>query len=311
MDWQSGRGSRRNRIRKEPEGRNPLVLVLIVVVLMVGAIVLGYLISQAILPMFVTITPAQPSVSVSEPSLPSGSSLVSLPSTEASSEAVSEPSSQASSEVVDDPESEPSEEESEPSQDPSEEQTTPETPPVGNNYLAQLPVLSYYRVQVASGASNDAATAVMNELIAQSYTSAVVPKSGAFSVQVGMFGDRAAAQALAAEMDAAGYEGAWVTDWSISLSAPAALSADEEAVRKAQEPVVQQLADAVATVLHGGTPSVSGLSLPSSLSAEEEARWNRTVGYVRDWANIPDARTPSLLQEIVSDMQYIYSWFGA
>ena len=318
MDWQSNRGSRKNRVRKEPEG-NPFMLVVVIIVMVIAAVGLGYLISQTILPAFITVSSVQPP-SVSIPSvvnsLPSSTSLEtsseSMPVSEGASVETSDPVDPSESTEVTDPESVDT-----PDPD-SEDPVDPDPTDDGDDeddiftdgYVPSLPTLSYYRVQVISSSTLEQANEVMSQLHAEAYVAAVIPKDNSYSVQVGVFSDRSEAEDLTETMEKAGYEGAWITTWNIAAPESSEKPASEVRIRQAQGTPVSAFADTVELILAGEDPSwPNGLGLSEFASAEEEALWASATDSLWAWVNDTNARRPGLMQTLLDDAQAMYAWF--
>ena len=315
MDWQSNRGSRKNRIRKEPEG-NPFMLVVVIIVLVIAAVGLGYLISQTILPAFITVSSMQPpSVSVpsvvsSLPSSPeSAASIESIPASEESTEVPSDPVDPEESTEVEDPESEGT---TNPDDSTDIEDPTPDdgddTYEAG--YVPNLPTLSYYRVQVISAGTLEQANEVMSQLHAEAYVAAVIAKDSSYSVQVGVFNERSGAEDLTEAMEKAGYEGAWITTWNIVSPDASEQLSSEVRIRQAQGTAVSAFAETIELILAGEEPSwPNGLGLSEFANADEEALWASATDSLWAWVNDSNARRPGLMQTLLDDAQALYAWF--
>ncbi|MCL2498223.1 MAG: SPOR domain-containing protein [Symbiobacteriaceae bacterium] len=272
MDWQSSRGSRRNRIQKEPGRRNPFFTMVIVVVLMAAAIGIGYLLSRSLLTAF--IGSPRPTTTTPQPTAPPTQNPTSTPSGETNPSGVTNP------------------------------QGTLFT------FVADLPEIYYYRVQVIASGSRDNAEKVMQAFHENLTVAVVEPKGELFTVQVGIFGNSNAAKELATALDSSGYPGAFVTEWIISVEEPVELTGDAAWLPSLLAPYAQALALDLQQILQEGEAIEFTAEFPEEATGAQREHFLETRDLMLSWWEEPEQRRPSRLDDIIWHLIEIYSIYG-
>jgi len=246
---------------------------------MAGALVLGYFLSQALLPAFIgTSNPPVTGTTTQNP-------------TQATSNNTTTPTSPG---TVTEPTSNPASSDPDPSYE----------------YEAKLPMLEYFQIQLMASSTYAGASAVMNTVREENFPAEVALKGAFYTVQVGAFGDRDSAYAYTEILDEAGFTEAFVTDWVVTLWSPRNYRGEEARLKEELAEMVGTLASAVIQILEGRVPAAPQAGSPEGLLSQDDlAVWQETDNYITEWINNTDARNPSLVLNIIINLRTLYSWF--